>query len=415
MKIKRRVVPAGTRRWEGTMNNSQHSSWRWRMIAVLVVFGLILGVVGGGVAGAAAGYYMAQRSLPAAVATQAKVVAAPVMAVQPASVQEITVESSSAVIDAVKKVSPAVVTVINTLDTSTVGRSSRQLPGQNAPTASGSGVIIDKGGYIVTNNHVVENNSKLEVIFADGKKAPARLVGTDLFADLAVIKVDGGMPAIATLGDSDALQPGESVIAIGSALGDFKNTVTAGVVSGLNRQLDSDAGYSLEGMIQTDAAINHGNSGGPLVNLAGQVVGINTAVVRSTDVMTGDQAEGLGFSVPANTVAQVSKQIISQGYVSRPYLGVRYQVINPSLAAAEGLSAQWGILVQNVEAGTAAAKAGLQANDIITALGGDQIVEDTPFVNLLLKHRPGDTLDLKVLRDGKEITLSVTLGERPQQ
>jgi len=401
------------------MNSGRNTSTWWVAIVLVIVLGLGLGVLAGGAAGAAAGYYMAQRQSAALVErAPAETLASPAVAIQPGqpqTVQQITaltVESSSAAIEAVRKVSPAVVTVVNTLNIGSTGRT-RLLPGQEAPKASGSGVIIDKAGYIITNNHVVENSQKLEVIFADGTKASAKLIGTDVFADLAVIRVDGAVPAIASLGDSDALQPGESVLAIGSPLGDFQGTVTAGVVSALNRQLDTGEGYSLEGLIQTDAAINSGNSGGPLINLAGQVVGINTAVVRGSG-FSGYQAEGLGFAVPANTAREVSQQIIRNGYMARPYLGVRYTNIDPSVAAANDLPVKWGIYVGAVEPNTAAAKAGLQEKDIIIALGGQEINEKNPFVNILLRRRPGETVDLRVLRDGKEITLRVTLDERPR-
>ena len=264
----------------------------------------------------------------------------------------------------------------------------------------------------MTNNHVVEDAQSLEVILADGTSAPAELVGTDIFADLAVIKIDIPVPAVAELGDSSALQPGETVIAIGSALGDFKNTVTAGVVSALDRQIDTGQGYSMEGMIQTDAAINSGNSGGPLINLAGQVIGINTLVIRGSGYSA--TAEGLGFAVPANTVAEISQQIIETGHASRPYMGISYQSITPQLAGAYDLPAQWGAYLMEVAPGLAADEAGLQKDDIIVALDGEEISEDQTFVNLLLRHHPGNTLDLTIIRDGSELTVPITLGERPQ-
>jgi len=248
-------------------------------------------------------------------------------------------------------------------------------------------------------------------VFADGSKASARLVGADPYADSAVIKVDGGVPATADLGDSAVLKPGETVIAIGSALGDFKNTVTVGVVSAVNRSLDSGNGYSLEGLIQTDAAINHGNSGGPLVNVLGQVIGINTAIVRN-DNSSGDVAEGLGFAIPSNTVKSVADQIIQKGYVSRPYLGIRYVTITPEVAGANGLSIDWGVYVKGVDGGSPAEKAGLRAGDIITDIGADKISADLSYTNALLHHQPGERATLKVWRNGKTISLDVTFGEQ---
>ena len=392
--------------------NTQSPGCRWAAIILLIVLGIGIGIVGGGAAGAAAGYYAAQRSMPTPAPT---VVTKPVLStpISTVNVTQLTVESSSATIEAAKKVGPAVVTVVNKLALSSSGGFMMPGLGEEEPKASGSGVIIDRNGYILTNNHVVENYKELEVIFADGTKAPAKLIGSDIFADLAVIKVDVDVPAVATLGNSDALQPGEIVIAIGSALGDFKNTVTMGVISALNRQLDTGKGFALEGLIQTDAAINQGNSGGPLVNLAGQVVGINTAVVRGS-AFAGAVAEGLGFAVPSNTAAEVSAQIIRNGCVSRPYLGIRYQMITPGIAAAYDLPVKWGVYIEAVERGLPADQAGLREGDIIVAVDGKEISDDAPFVNLLLRHRPGDQLELRVLRDSKEFTVTVTLAERPR-
>jgi 2-alkenal reductase len=206
---------------------------------------------------------------------------------------------------AVQQAGPAVVTVINTMQVTTRGRFG---PATQTAEASGSGIIIDEAGYIVTNQHVVENQTALEVIFSDGTRAPATLVGEDASIDLAVIKVNVAVPAVAKLGDSNALEPGQPVIAIGTALGDFQNTVTAGIISGLHRQLD-DTTLVAQDLIQTDAAINHGNSGGPLLDLEGNVIGINTAVVRADDSV-GDIAEGLGFAIPSNTVKTVVERLI---------------------------------------------------------------------------------------------------------
>ena len=172
------------------------------------------------------------------------------------------------------------------------------------------------------------------------------IVGTDLYSDIAVLKTDGKVPAVARLGNSDVLKPGESVIAIGSPLGNFKNTVTVGVVSATGRSIDTGNGYQIEDLIQTDAAINHGNSGGPLVNLAGEVIGINTLIVRNTG--SGDVAEGLGFAIPVNTAQAVAQQIIQKGYFARPYMGISFQPINPDIAARYNLPAQWGVYITKV-------------------------------------------------------------------
>jgi S1-C subfamily serine protease len=310
---------------------------------------------------------------------------------------------------AVRVTGPAVVTVVNTLE----GNGGLRSAGFE-PTARGSGVIIDQRGYIVTNYHVVEGQRSLEVIFSDGNKAPATLVGTDDLSDLAVIKVDVRVPAVALFGDSDKLETGQPVVAIGSALGDFRNTVTAGIISGLNRDLDATAAPGLRDLIQTDAAINHGNSGGPLIDLAGNVIGINVAVVRDAG-MTGDVAEGLGFAIPSNTAREVTSQLIKDGSVERPYVGISYQIITPRIAAYYDLPRDSGIYVSEVRAGSPADNAGIKANSIITKFDGVELTEDTSLLELLLKHKVGDTVKLMVLPEGEttEQEFTVVLGTRP--
>ena len=376
----------------------------------LVVLGLALGALGGGVAGALVATSLSQHTatvMPAPVAAIAGVS----QASSPAPIVAASGDASNASIQAVAKVGPAVVTVVNTLPRQRsfgfFGFSDTQ------PQSSGSGVVISPQGYIVTNNHVVENYQSLEVIYADGSKAPATLVGADQYADLAIIKVDGAVPAVAQLGDSDSLKIGESVIAIGSALGNFKNTVTAGVVSATGRSLDTGNGFSMENMIQTDAAINHGNSGGPLINLAGQVIGINTAIVRGSS-FGGDVAEGLGFAIPSRTVSDVTSQLIAKGSVDRPYLGINYQLITPQIAQANGLPMSWGVYVQSVDRGSAAALAGMQSGDILTAIGADEIGADTSYIDALIRHKVGEQTTLSVWRNGQTLALTVTLQARPR-
>ncbi len=239
-----------------------------------------------------------------------------------------TSDVETAITQTVKAVGPAVVTVVGTITQTGFNPFMGQQTSQ--ASVSGSGVFISPEGYILTNNHVVEGTDSLHVILSDGSQQVATIVGTDIYSDIAVLKVEGEVPAVAVLGNSDLLSPGETVIAIGSPLGDFMNTVTVGVVSATGRSLDTSQGYQIEGLVQTDAAINQGNSGGPLVNLAGEVIGINTYIVRSSG--SGTVAEGLGFSIPSNTAATVAQQIISQGYFTRPYLGVSFQSITPEIA-----------------------------------------------------------------------------------
>jgi 2-alkenal reductase len=412
---------------------------RGRRLPVLIALigTLFFGLIAGGVVGGGAAYYLTRRQPTPVTASQpivrpvsnveqpAQPTAAPVLPTASAAAPApVAASGDSPVVAAVKQVSPAVVTVINTLKPDAVPNATQQFPlpipgqgdGQRQPRASGSGVIISQDGYIVTNNHVVEGAESLAVTFADGSRHDATLVGTDPLVDLAVIRVKDAVPGFAPLGDSDALQPGETVIAIGSPLGDFKNSVTAGVVSALNRTVP---GSGQEGLIQTDAAINHGNSGGPLVNLRGEVVGINTLVVRGGG-STGDQAEGLGFSVPSNTARQVSEQLIQTGKIEHPYLGITYSMIDADIAAQENLPVQNGALIgasasngQAVLPGTPASKSGLKDGDIITEVGGTKLDSNTSLRGALMQHKPGDTIPLEVLRDGKTLSLDVTLVARP--
>lgn len=335
-------------------------------------------------------------------------------ATQPAPIpqQSIQVDINTAVEEAVARVSPAVVTVVNTFQPQPVTDMFGFPTGETqAPQASGSGVIISPEGYVITNNHVVEGYDKLEVIYRDGQRATASLVGTDPFADVAVLKIDGAVPGVAEFGNSDTLNPGETVIAIGSPLGDFKNTVTVGVVSAMGRSLDSGNGYQMDDLIQTDAAINHGNSGGPLVNLAGQVIGINTLVIRGN---SADQAEGLGFAVSANTVKAVSDQLITQGFVARPYMGISWGLVTPDVAQNNGLPVQWGIYVRSVGTGSPAEQAGIQAADILTQIGDIPLNGDHPFINTLLKFSAGQEVPVILVRGADTLTVNVKLGERPR-
>jgi 2-alkenal reductase len=341
----------------------------------------------GAVAGGAAVFWAVRDRLAQSAPAPVEQVVQPTL---PA--QTFNVDINTAIQDAVAKVSPAVVTVVT-------------------DRGSGSGVIVSEAGYILTNAHVIEGARRLQAVFLDGQTVDARLVGADAIADVAVLKVDAKVPGWAELGNSDALQPGETVIAIGSPLGDFRNTVTVGVVSALGRSLETRFGYAMEDLIQTDAAINQGNSGGPLVNLAGQVVGINTLVVRG-NVFSSAQAEGLGFAIASNTVKALSEQIIAQGFVSRPYLGVEWTAITPDVAQFYNLPVEWGAFVRAVGRGTPAAQAGLQAGDIITAIGGQTIDGNNRFVNVLMRFKPGERVPLTVVRNGQTLTIEVTLGER---
>ncbi len=285
--------------------NRTVSAW----LVAIVFLGLIIAIAGGGLMGGVVGYYVALNhatvSAPAAVpqlaAAQMPTQSSTQSPSQPPSVTNMTVTEDSAVIDTVKKTEPAVVTIVTTLQ-------SRRRFGSTPNVAEGSGIIIDQQGHIVTNAHVVDGATQLSVIYSDGTEANATLVGEDTNNDVAVLQVSGKVPASISFGDSSALQLGQTVIAIGSPLGTYEGSVTVGVVSGLNRTVQ---GSGLDGLIQTDAAINHGNSGGPLLDLSGHVIGINTLVVQQTD--SGDLAQRLGFAIPSNTVSSIVQKIISQG------------------------------------------------------------------------------------------------------
>ncbi|PWH15080.1 MAG: 2-alkenal reductase [Anaerolineae bacterium] len=323
----------------------------------------------------------------------------------PASVINIrNTDVQTSITQAVQKVAPAVVTVVGTI------------PGQITffgPTAdqtvSGSGVFISNDGYILTNHHVVEETQALTIILADGTQRPATLIGADRYSDIAVLKTEGQAPAVATLGNADKLDPGETVIAIGSPLGEFKNTVTVGVVSATGRSLDTGNGYLIENLIQTDAAINQGNSGGPLVNLAGEVIGINTMIVRRTN--SGSVAEGLGFAVPVNVAQAIAEQIIQKGYFARPYLGISFHPITPEIALRYRLPVQYGAYITRVTPGSPAAQAGLQPGDIIAQLGEVEISENRSYLNTLFAFSPGQQVNVVFFRNGERYETLVTLGE----
>ena len=320
-------------------------------------------------------------------------------------VQLSTTTYETTIVQAVEKTGPAVVTVVgfNQVKQSVLGQTEDQPVG-------GSGVFISEEGYVITNNHVVENARRLSVILANGTELPATLIGTEKYADLAVLKIDGEVPAVANLGNSDGLKPGETVIAIGSPLGDFKNTVTVGVVSATGRMIDTGQGYEIEGLIQTDAAINSGNSGGPLINLAGEVIGINTLIIRGS-ILGSAPAEGLGFAIPSNLARIIAEQIIHQGYFSRPYLGIHMQPITPNIAEAYDFPVEWGVYVTEVEPNSPAGRSNLQPGDIITKIGDIALDEEHTFVNALFAFQPGETVTIEILRGDSVIQIQVTFGE----
>jgi len=313
----------------------------------------------------------------------------------------------SSAVDVVKAVSPAVVTVVNEQRVGMQnGGSSLQ------PVGSGTGFIIDQNGHIITNWHVVDGGSKFQVVFADGTTKAATLVGSDEISDLAVVKVDGNVPGVVPLGDSDAVQVGESVLAIGSPLGNFQNTVTEGIVSATNRDFPGDGSTQSQynNLIQHDAAINPGNSGGPLIDFSGQVIGVNTLGISVDN--QGQPVQGLFFAIPSNSVKKVTDALIKDGKVTYPYFGISYQSNSAAAAAQLNLSTDQGVIVMDVPSSGPAADAGIQPGDVITKVGDYELTAQTTFSEALFNYKPGDTIDVTVVRDGKDMTVKVTLGDR---
>lgn len=363
-------------------------------IIAIVLLGVLIGVVGGALMGGVVALYVA-RSSPAVVPAPISQEVKAVNSGQPPVITKMTVNADTQITDTVKKVEPAVVTVITDLSGGGFGGE-----------ASGSGVIISNDGDIITNNHVVDGASNVYVIYNDGTRKDASIVGTDPLTDIAVLRVSGGVPAVASFGDSSALQLGEWVIAIGSPLGNYRGSVTVGVVSGVNRRVGAD-----EGLVQTDAAINHGNSGGPLINLAGQIIGINTLIVR--DNVGGAPAEGLGFAVPSNTVRSVAEQLMARGRIDYPFIGITYTEVTPQLASEMNINAKNGVIITQVTPGSPAAHAGIQVQDIVTKIDNNVIDEDHSLRSILFQYHVGDQVTLTVVRNGSEQQVQLTLIGRP--
>jgi serine protease Do len=282
------------------------------------------------------------------------------------------------------------------------------MPPQNlGHTSLGSGFIISSDGYILTNNHVVDHADEVTVRLQDRRTLTAKVVGTDETYDIALLKVDAsGLPAV-TLGDSRTLKPGQWVLAIGSPFG-FDYTVTQGIVSAVGRNLGSqDQPYT--SFIQTDVPINRGNSGGPLFNLQGQVVGINSQIYSNT----GSYA-GVSFSIPIDLVMDAVQQIKTKGYVARGMIGVRIQTVDADAAKAMGMSRASGALVADVTPGSPAAKAGIQVQDVIVGFNGHDVETSSDLPPLVASTAPGTEAALKILRNGKSMTLNVKVGEMPR-
>ncbi len=307
----------------------------------------------------------------------------------------------------VERVMPAVVQVLVEIErTDRFGRTS-------SSSAQGSGFFFDDAGYILTNNHVVEDATSVEVALASRERIPAEVVGTDPETDLAVLKVDRDLVAdfvVLTLGDTEATRIGEWVIAIGSPLG-FAGSVTVGVVSAKGRSLSLDGDVQLRDLVQTDAVINPGNSGGPLLNLRGEVIGINTAIIRGR-LSGGQEAEGIGFAISMRTAVPVSGQLIENGRMVRPRMGVSIADVTPILAAERDLAVDEGVLVLGLAPGAPAERAGIQVDDVIVEVDGTPVASTAELVNRFLTgYSLGDTVSVTVDRQGKRLTFEMLLEE----
>ena len=299
-------------------------------------------------------------------------------------------------------------------------------PQSQQQRALGSGFVIDKSGYIITNYHVVQGAKSIQVTFSNNASIDARLVGADPSTDIAVIQVDATSRALTplTLGNSDGVQVGDSVVAIGNPFG-LSRTITAGIVSAIQREITAPNDYAIDHVIQTDASINHGNSGGPLINTRGEVIGVNA------QIETGGTAQGnvgVGFSIPSNTVKTVVGQLIKNGKIDHAAIGVLAQDLTPDVAKTFRLPVTSGVLVETVQPGSGAARAGIKAgtSEVTVAgesykLGGDIIVEadGVPVRDLaglrdiVAMKKPGDTITLKIYRGSTQLTVDIKLGRRP--
>jgi serine protease Do len=325
------------------------------------------------------------------------------------AVQPVAIDESSATIAVASSVSPAVVKIRVT------GASDTGNLGVIPPTGVGSGVIFNSNGWILTNHHVVEGGEKFDVELKDGRVLQGSVYGIDTLTDLAIVKVDATDLPTAAVGKSDELKVGQLVVAIGSPLGTYSNSVTSGIVSAKGRSITTDNGEQLSNLIQTDAAINPGNSGGPLLDAGGNVVGINTAIAQNSN--------GIGFAIPIDIARPIMDQAVAGEPLSRPYMGIHFVSITRQIADAQKLPVNVGALVGGVDAngnpvtgvepGKPADLGGIKDGDIIVSLNDKVIDEEHPLDATLAQFSPGDTVDVKILRDGATITVQVTLGTRP--
>lgn len=327
--------------------------------------------------------------------------------------QSIVLQQGELMAEVFKKVSPSVVSI-----TTESQAQSRSFFGTGIEQGAGSGIIISSDGYILTNRHVIpDGTTKVSIVLADGTAYDdVAVVGRDPLNDIAFLKISGAknLPK-AEIGDSTAVLPGQQVVAIGNALGEFRNSVTSGIISGIGRPIQADDGSGsseqLQNLLQTDAAINPGNSGGPLVSLEGKVIGVNTAISA--------EGQAIGFAIPINDAKGLINSVLKDGKIVRPYLGVRYVTLDKATAEQLKLSVAQGAYVSRsgndsaIVPGSPADKAGLREGDIITKVNNTAVSEDHALASLLAQFSPGDKVTLELVRDGKKQTVDVTLEAYP--
>ena len=337
----------------------------------------------------------------------------------------------SPIVEVAKKVCPAVITIVISKDLPKIegfyffpfGEHRFIIPqiesGKKEKTkiGGGSGFIVSSDGYTITCNHVVGDPEADYTVILDLKhKYPAKILEKDSLIDIAILKIEERNLPYLELGDSNQIELGETVVAIGNPLGEFEDTLSAGIVSGLSRKITAYGGLpfkatSLRGLIQTDAAINLGNSGGPLANMEGKAIGINTAMVMG--------AQNIGFAIPINYARRTLEEVIKYGKIQRPFLGIRYFILNKEISQANKLPVDYGALIVRESLGekaivknSAADKASLKEYDIILELNGEKISEENPLADILQRYKIGDEVSLKILREGKEMNVKIELEEK---
>ena len=397
--------------WLEPLPNQDRKRRRRRGTGFFVGLALVIALIAGAVGSATtylALFYSGNLTTAGALGPAPSATPAPQASSSP---QTVILDEQTAITRAAESVSPAVVTI-------TVREGESTDPFELPASGVGSGIIYDAAGFALTNRHVVENATQVTVELTDGRRLPATVYGFDTLTDLAIVKIDGTDLPVAQIGDSSTLKPGQTAIVIGSPLGTFTNSVTSGVISALGRQLTvtdpvSGERRPLRNLIQTDAPINPGNSGGPLVDAAGQVVGVSTAYAQ--------EGQGIFFAIPINIAKPIMRQAVAGEKLNRPYIGIIYVPLNRNVADENDLPIDYGAWI-DPETGNGqppvivngpAAMAGVQAGDIVTAIDGRRIDASLGLDDILSLYEPGDRLTLSVLRGGQTLQLGLTLGTRP--